>query len=153
MDDLRVGRLLRKLRIGLGWPQHVVAAKAGISRTSYSEMELGRVDGISLGRLRKVAAVLEVRLVLEPRWRGAGVDRLLSSGHAAMSESVTRLLLNAGWEVRPEVSFNHFGERGVVDLIAWHAATRTLLLVELKTELADINDLLGVTDRRRRLAR
>jgi transcriptional regulator with XRE-family HTH domain len=153
VDDLALGRLLRKLRIRLGWPQHVVAAKAGISRTTYSEIELGRFDGISLGRLRKVAAVLEVRLVLEPRWRGAGVDRLLSSGHAAMSEAVTRLLLDAGWEVRPEVSFNHFGERGVVDLIAWHAESRTLLLVELKTELADINALLGITDRRRRLAR
>ena len=152
MDDLGIGRLLRKLRIRLGWPQYVVAAKAGVSRTTYSQIELGRFDGVALSRIRKVAAVLEVRLVLEPRWRGAGVDRLISAGHATMSESVTRLLLRAGWEVRPEVSFNHFGERGIVDLVAWHPATRTLLLVELKTELADINDLLGVTDRRRRLA-
>ena len=70
-----------------------------------------------------------------------------------MAEDVTRLLLDAGWKVRPEVSFSHFGERGVVDLLAWHAGLRTLLLVELKTELADINDLLAVSNRRRRLAR
>jgi hypothetical protein len=69
-----------------------------------------------------------------------------------MTEAITRLLISARWEVRPEVSFNHFGERGVVDIVAWHGPTRTLLLVELKTELADINDLLAVTDRRRRLA-
>jgi hypothetical protein len=62
------------------------------------------------------------------------------------------MLIEAGWEIRPEVSFNHFGERGVVDIVAWRAATRTVLLVELKTELADVNDLLAVTDRRRRLA-
>lgn len=140
------------LRIRLAWTQAMVAAKAGISRTSYSEIERGRIEQVSLHRLRRVAAVLEVRLPLEPRWRGAAIDRVLSSGHAAMSERVTKLLIDAGWEVRPEVSFNHFGERGIVDLVAWHSATRTLLLVELKTELADINDLLGVTDRRRRLA-
>jgi hypothetical protein len=66
--------------------------------------------------------------------------------------SCDRFLANAGWEVRPEVSFNHFGERGVVDLVSWHGASRTLLLVELKTEVVDVNDLLAVTDRRRRLA-
>jgi len=69
-----------------------------------------------------------------------------------MTEAVTQILVAAGWEVRPEVSFNHWGERGVVDLVAWHAAERVLLLVELKTELVDVNDLLAVTDRRRRLA-
>jgi transcriptional regulator with XRE-family HTH domain len=152
MDDLAVGRVFRALRIRLGWPQRVAAARAGISTTSYSEIERGWIDRVSIGKLRKVAAIYEVRLILEPRWRGAALDRAFSSRHAAMAEAVTRLLLDAGWEVRPEVSFNHFGERGVVDLVAWHAATRTVLLVELKTELADVNDLLGVTDRRRRLA-
>jgi hypothetical protein len=33
-----------------------------------------------------------------------------------------------------------------------HVATKTLLLVEIKTELADINGLLAVTNRRARLA-
>ena len=152
MDDLAIGRVFRELRIRLGWPQWVVAAKASISPSAYSEIERGHIETIALGRLRRVAAVLEVRLVLEPRWRGAGLERALSSRHAAMTEAVSRLLVEAGWEVRPEVSFNHFGERGVVDLIAWHPASRTLLLVELKTEIVDVNDLLAVTDRRRRLA-
>jgi hypothetical protein len=69
-----------------------------------------------------------------------------------MAEIATRLLLDAGWEVQPEVSFSHFGERGVVDLVAWHPLHQDVALVELKTELADVNDLLAVTGRRRRLA-
>ena len=69
-----------------------------------------------------------------------------------MAEAISQMLVAAEWDVRPEVSFSHFGERGVVDLVAWHALSRTLLLIELKTELADINDLLAVTGRRRRLA-
>lgn len=151
MDDLAIGRLFRELRIRLGWPQRVVAAKAGISRASYAEMEHGLIGKVPLAKLRKVAAVLEVRLRVEPSWRGAAMDIVLSSRHGALAERVTQLLLAAGWEVRPEVSFNWFGERGVVDLVAWHAPTRTLLLIEVKTELADVGDLLAVTDRRRRL--
>lgn len=130
----------------------MVSERAGISRGSYSEIERGRIDAVPLGRLRKVAAVLEVRLALKPRWRGAALDRVLSSRHASMTEAVTRMLLEAAWQVQPEVSFNHFGERGVVDIVAWHAEARVILLVELKTELVDPNDLLAVTDRRRRLA-
>ncbi|HTK44628.1 MAG TPA: helix-turn-helix domain-containing protein [Patescibacteria group bacterium] len=152
MDDLAVGRVFRALRLRLGWTQSMAAAKAGISRSSYSELERGWIDRVSIGKLRKIATIFEVRLVLEPRWRGAALDRAFSSRHAAMAEEVTRLLVGAGWEVRPEVSFNHFGERGVVDLVAWHGSSRTILLIELKTELADINNLLAVTDRRRRLA-
>lgn len=152
VDDLAIGRLFRELRVRLGWPQAEVAARAGISRPAYSEIEHGRLGKVPLDKLRKVAAVLEVRLRLTPTWRGAAVDIVMSSRHAGMAERVTRLLTAAGWEVRPEVSFNWYGERGVVDLVAWHAASRTVLLIELKTELADVNDLLAVTDRRRRLA-
>jgi transcriptional regulator with XRE-family HTH domain len=152
MDDLAIGRLFRELRIRLGWPQRVVASKARISTGAYSLIERGRFDSVPLGKLRRVAAVLEVRLPLDPRWRGADVTRLLAGRHAAMTEIVVRTLLEGGWEARPEVSFSHFGERGVVDILAWHAESRTLLLVELKTELVDMNELLAVQDRRRRLA-
>lgn len=42
---------------------------------------------------------------------------------------------------------------GVIDGLAWHAATGSLLIVELKTEIVDINDLMASMDRRMRLAR
>jgi hypothetical protein len=70
-----------------------------------------------------------------------------------MTERVAKLLVDAGWDVKPEVSFSHFGERGVVDLVARHAQSAALLLVELKTEIVDVNDLLATTNRRHRLAR
>lgn len=152
MDDLATGRLFRELRVRLGWPQSEVAKRAGISQAAYSEIERGLIETLPVGKLRRVAAVLEVRLTLEPRWRGAAIDRFMSSRHASMTEAVVRLLVLAGWQVQPEVSFNHFGERGVVDIVAWHPPTGTLLLIELKTEILDANDLLATTDRRRRLA-
>ena len=52
----------------------------------------------------------------------------------------------------PEVSFAIYGERGWIDLLAWHAATQTLLVIEIKTLIVDLQDLLGVLDRKTRLA-
>jgi hypothetical protein len=57
-----------------------------------------------------------------------------------------------GWAAEPEVSFSIYGERGVVDILAWHDASRSLLVVELKTELVDVNELMATLDRKRRLA-
>lgn len=152
MDDLVVGRVLRELRLRLGWRQADVAGRAGVSAATYSRLERGDIARTTLRTLRRVGDVLEVRLTLDASWRGAALDRMLSGRHAAMTEIVGRLLIGAGWEIRPEVSFNVWGERGVVDLVAWHAGERALLLVELKTELVDLNNLLATTDRRRRLA-
>ncbi len=69
--------------------------------------------------------------------------------HELVAEHFSRL---DGWEIAPEVSYSIWGERGVIDLLAWHAATRTLLVIELKTEIVDINELMGKADQRRRLA-
>jgi hypothetical protein len=49
------------------------------------------------------------------------------------------------------VTFSHFGERGVIDILAWHAETRSLLIVELKTELVDPQGLVATMHRRVRL--
>ena len=44
------------------------------------------------------------------------------------------------------------GERGAVDVLAWHPARRAVLCVEVKSKLADLQDLLSTMDRKRRLA-
>lgn len=68
-----------------------------------------------------------------------------------MAQRIAAMLVDGGWDVLPEYSFNHYGERGVVDIVAWHPDTRMLLIVEVKTELVDVHDLLATTDRRRRI--
>jgi hypothetical protein len=46
-----------------------------------------------------------------------------------------------------------FGERGVIDLLAWNPGSRALLVIELKTAIVDVNELIGTFDRKIRLAR
>ncbi len=53
----------------------------------------------------------------------------------------------------PEVSFTHYGEHGVIDILAGHAETQSLLIIELKTELVDPQELVAVMHRRVRLGR
>jgi len=108
---------------------------------------------VSVRSLRQVAEPLGIRLEVLPRGIPGEFDRMLNAGHSAMHEAMARLLRATGvWVAAPEVSFSIFGERGVIDILAWHAPSRTLLVIELKTALVDVNDLMGSMDRRRRLA-
>lgn len=106
-----------------------------------------------MASLRAIAAPLEVRLELVPRWRGPDLHRLLDSRHAALGSAVVRELRRLGWDCSPEVSFSVYGERGAIDILAWHGSTGTLLVVELKTVVVDLQELLGGVDRKIRLAR
>jgi hypothetical protein len=104
--------------------------------------------------LRKVAQALEIRVELLPRSRAADLDRIVNARHAALAEAVIAWFERlGGWSVRPEVSFSIYGERGIVDLLAWHEGRAALLVIELKTEIVDVGELLGTFDRKRRLAR
>jgi len=154
MDDQRLGAGLRAARLRRGLRQLDVAAAAGIAVAWVSRAEHGRLDDLPLSALRRQARVLEIRLELLPRTSGADLDRLINAGEVALAEEVIRRLRAVGgWIVRPEVSFAIYGERGVVDLLAWHAATATLLVIELKTAIVDVGELLATLDRKSRLAR
>ena len=45
-----------------------------------------------------------------------------------------------------------YGERGVIDILCFHSPTGSLLVIELKTEIVDVQDLVGGVDRKTRLA-
>ena len=103
--------------------------------------------------VRRIAVALDVRVEVRARWRAGDLDRLLNAKHSALHEEVARMFAELpGWVTAPEVSFAIYGERGVIDILAWHPGRRALLVIELKTDIADVNELLGTLDRKRRLA-
>lgn len=150
-DDYRIGRMVLELRISRGLRQEDVASRAGLSRPTLSRLERGLVDGLTVGSLRAISRALEMPSIVSLGWRAPEIDRLRDRRHAAMVEQMVAILGALGWEARPEYSFSHYGERGAIDILAWHAASGTLLIVETKTRLWDIQDLLSVLDRKRRL--
>jgi transcriptional regulator with XRE-family HTH domain len=148
-----IGHVVRTLRVRQGWRQQDLAIRSRVSRSTVARIERGQLRGITLERLRRVVETLNVRLDLIARWNAGDLDRLLNARHSAMHEAVAAAFGQlGGWDIVPEVSFSIYGERGIIDMLAWHAATRTLLVIEMKTEIVDVNELMGKADQRRRLA-
>ncbi|HEX6655233.1 MAG TPA: helix-turn-helix domain-containing protein [Candidatus Limnocylindria bacterium] len=149
----RIGPKVRVLRVRRGWRQADLAAGARVSRGLVSAIERDLLDAVTLGSLTRVIEALDARLLLEVQWRGADLDRLLDARHASLVDWLASVLRRLGWDVRPEVSFNRYGDRGCYDLIAFHPTQRMCLVVEVKTVIGDIQDLLGRLDVKLRVAR
>jgi transcriptional regulator with XRE-family HTH domain len=152
MDHVRLGIRYRALRQRRGWRQRDLADRCGLSQTLISIIERGRAGQVQVLTLERVAAALDAEYVSVLRWRGGDLDRLVDEGHARLVGLVAHLLTAAGWAVHAEVSYAVYGERGSVDLLAWHAPTRTLLIIEVKTELVSIEETLRRHDQKLRLA-
>jgi transcriptional regulator with XRE-family HTH domain len=155
MDPMqRLGATFRAVRVKRGWRQVDIALRAKVDRSVVSNIERGHLESVSVGTLLQIARVLEVQLGFTTRWRAGDLDRLLSSRHSGLHDAVARWFAAdlPDWILAPEVSYSIFGERGVIDILAWHPGRRALLVIELKTDIADVNELIGSMDRRRRLA-
>ncbi len=153
MNAERLGRLARTLRVRQRLTQADVASRAGISRRAVSILERGLARLLKVGDVERLLSALGARVDFRVMWNGPQLDRLVDGAHAAVGAAVKRRLERWAWIVRVEVSYNRYGERGRIDLLAWHPATRTLLVIEIKTDLVDVQDLLGTLDAKTRLAR
>jgi transcriptional regulator with XRE-family HTH domain len=153
VDDLAIGRLIRLTRIRRRLRQEDLAAAAGVSRATVSRLERGRVRPLQVGTIRALCEALGLRVVISLRGEAGELDRLSGEHHSAMHEEAARLFdALPAWVDQAEVTFSVWGERGSIDILAWHAATRSLLVIELKTELVDVQDALMRLDRKERLA-
>ncbi len=154
MDGVRIGRIFRAVRIRRGWRQQDLARVARVSVATIRRIEHSQGARLVLATLLQVAVALEIRMDVRAGWRGGDLDRMLNTGHAAMHERIASMFdALPQWAWSPEVSFAIYGERGVIDILAFHPSTGMLLIIELKTELVDVQELIGVMDRRRRLGR
>jgi transcriptional regulator with XRE-family HTH domain len=153
MDDLGVGRRFRAVRTHKRMRQLDVSEAAGVSRAGISRIEHGRFDSVTLETVRRVARALDISVGLVARWHGGDLDRMVNARHAALHETAAlRFASLPGWIATPEVSFNVYGDTGAVDVLCWHAERRMCLVVELKSEIVDVQGMIGALDRYRRLA-
>jgi transcriptional regulator with XRE-family HTH domain len=152
VDLVRLGLGIRALRRRCGWRQRDLAAAAGVSQTTVSLIERGHGDRASLEAIRAIAAALDARLVLEIRWRAGDLDRLLDADHSRLSSSLVGHLRSWGWDPRVEVTYAAAGRSGSIDILAWHPATRILLVIEVKTSIASGEATLRKLDEKVRVA-
>ena len=153
MDDQRFGSTIRAVRLKRGWRQVDLASRAGVSPSTISRLERGHPGSLTLGTIRSVAAALDIRVDLVARWRAGDLDRLLNANHSQLHEVVARWFARElpSWILAPEVSYAIYRERGVVDIVAWHPGKRAVLVIELKTDIVDVNQLVGKVGEKARL--
>ncbi len=151
VDDQRLGAVIRAIRHRRSLRQEDLAAAAGVSQSYVSFLERGHVGRLTVQAVRSIAAAMDVEIVLEPRWRGAELDRLVDAAHSALVERTVRVLRDLGWQTSLEFGFNHFGERGSVDVLAWHPTERALLIIEVKTRIGDAQRLFASFARKVRI--
>lgn len=146
---------IRTVRVRRRKRQADIAVAVGTSASTISSIERGWLDAVALGTLRRVCAELELRAEIRVRSRGGDLDRMVSARHAQLVEAIIAALRRDSpeWQLLPEASFAVWGERGVIDIFAWHPGRRALLVIEVKTEIVDVGEMLGTLDRKRRLAR
>jgi transcriptional regulator with XRE-family HTH domain len=152
MDGVRFGRSVRELRGRRSWRQDDLAQAAGVSRSVIARVEQGRADRVTIRTLESIVGALGARLVWRLDWRGEALDHLLDRSHAETVEWIVRTLRAFGWAPATEVSFNVFGERGSIDVLAFEPRSRALLVVEVKASIGDIQDTHMRLDRKARLA-
>ena len=146
-----MGRILRALRRRRGWRQVDLARRVGVSQSVVSRVEAGHLGGVSFDRLRRLFASVEARLELEPRWRGAELERFNDEAHAEAVSAVALVLESMEWAVGFEVTYSDYGERGSIDILAVRADRRCALVVEVKTDLPSAEQMARKLDEKARL--
>src|SRR5680860_1562711 len=87
-----VPRSVRALRGRRGWRQADLGERAGLSRDAVSRVERGMLETATLATLDRLTAALGAQLLVEVRWRGADLDRLVDRLHAAIQDQTATKL-------------------------------------------------------------
>ncbi len=152
MDDRRLGLAVRARRHRRGWRLCDLAAVAGVGPSICSLLEGGHANRLTVRATRAIAAAVDLPLGWDIGWQRQVIDRLLDADHSALAALWTLRLESFGWIVRSEVSCNRYGDRGRIDLLAYHPVHRVLLVIEIKTAIVDAQGLLGNLDVKARVA-
>lgn len=146
---VRLAATLRTLRRRKRWSQAMLAGELGLSQQTMSRLEAD-VRRAPIGVIERWAAALDAYVAVEVRV--SGERALVDKDHAALQNQIATALRAAGWVVDAEVSFNHFGDRGRIDILAFHPVARVMLVIEIKSMIVDVQDLLGRLDIKTRIA-
>lgn len=136
---------MRAARRARGWGQRHLARAASLSPSEVGVVERGE-PGASLETLDRVAAALDARIVISLLGPPVHDRPAGDPAHARCVSVLRRLLERAGLTCAVEQPVN--GSRGIgwIDLLAYDAGIGRLLVIEVKTELRDLGQLLRQVD-------
>jgi transcriptional regulator with XRE-family HTH domain len=151
MDDGRIGAVARALRIRAGMRQIDLARAAGVSQSLISAIECGHLEATTVGKLRRICAVLGARFDGQIVWHGADLDRLLDARHASLVEAAVQALRRLGWESLVETTYSIYGERGSIDVLGGTARRLAVVVEEVKSDIPRLEETIRKLDEKERL--
>ena len=138
------------MRVERGWRQSDLARRSGVGQATISRIERGTRD-VSLDRLATSRQLESI----ESTDDGAQATR-------SSAQLATLALHESGGPAVPRLARVDHGARGLVlrstengassTSLPGIRAVRALLVIELKTDIADVNEVVGTIGRKRRLA-
>jgi len=132
------GRRFRDARLAIGWSQRELGLRARVSQAAISRIERGQPSGLGLDEIERIAVALggTLRITFETPFL-ADRARQRDSVHARCVAHVASRLRGLGWLVETEVEIDGRNGPGWIDILAFHAESGTLLVIEVKTEIHD----------------
>jgi len=139
-----IGKAIHGIRSTLRWSQRELSRRSGVSQSMISAVERSLAGDLTFASASRLLEAMGARLTIGVDAPYLGSRRAQTDpAHARLSGSVARSLVGQGWKVATEVEVGGDRSRGWIDILAYHPATRMLLVIELKTEIHD----LGAIDR------
>lgn len=133
----------------MGLTQRSLGQRLGVSQSEVSRWERSALERVPVAAVERWAAMVGAHLALSLVVDGE--KPMTDRRHAAIQARLTTMLREVGWIVENEVSFNHFGDRGRIDILAFHPGRRIVLVIEVKSGIDDVQELLGRLDVKRRI--
>lgn len=137
-----VGPAIRQNRLRLGWTQRDLAREAQLSQSAVSRAERSITEAVSLAEAGQMLDALGVRVdmaIRAPLVSGGPAER--DAAHARLVTYAESRLRRAGCQVAREVPIGSDRVRGWIDLLAWRAHDRLLIVVEVKADVDDLGAL------------
>ena len=100
--------------------RHRPLAASGLSLRQLRRILNADLERVPVGELRAAYECVDARVRVSVCWRGAELDRVLDEAHAAVVERLVRMLHALGWSTAVEATYSEFGERGSIDILAFH---------------------------------
>lgn len=137
----QISAAVTSARRDLGWTQRQLADRAGVSQSLVAIAEAGH-PGTSIESFERIAAALGLRVAIDSRPPViVGGRRQVDPAHARCVGALRTALARSGLSCATELAVADGPVRGWIDLVAYRPATRRLMVVEVKTQLADLGGL------------
>lgn len=134
------GHVVRTTRVRGRWTQRELGRRSGVPQSKISLIERGLVGDVRRSEIEALCSALRIEYRVDFRTPDV-LARPVDLVHARCSAHVDRRLSAQGFRVAREVEVGTGRVRGWIDLLAFDPVTRPLVIVEIKTELADIGGL------------